>query len=80
MPRLIILGSKRGTPHDKTSRLIVWEPRVIVGVGSTSIGGGGIRYMLVYPPESANSAYAQLLIRVDDYRLIDGLMASESSP
>lgn len=40
----------------------------------TSIGGGGIRYMLVYPPESENSAYAQLLVRVDDYRLIDDLM------
>ncbi len=40
----------------------------------TSVGGGGIRYMLIYPPESANSAYAQLLIRVDDYRVIDDLV------
>ena len=45
-----------------------------VNTVQTSIGGGGIRYMLIYPPESANAAYAQLLIRVDDYRLIDGLM------
>ena len=45
-----------------------------VNTVQTSIGGGGIRYMLIYPPESANTSYAQLLIRVDDYRLIDDLM------
>ncbi|MGI9203158.1 MAG: efflux RND transporter permease subunit, partial [Woeseiaceae bacterium] len=45
-----------------------------VNTVQTSIGGGGIRFMLVYPPESANTAYAQLLIRLDDYRLIDDLM------
>ena len=45
-----------------------------VNTVQTSIGGGGIRYMLVYPPESANTSYAQLLIRVDDYMLIDDLM------
>ena len=45
-----------------------------VNAVQTSIGGGGIRYMLVYPPESPNSSYAQLLVRVDDYNLIDELM------
>ena len=45
-----------------------------VNTVQTSLGGGGIRFMLVYPPESANTSYAQLLIRVDDYRLIDDLM------
>ncbi len=45
-----------------------------VNTVQTSIGGGGIRYMLIYPPESANTSYAQLLIRVDDYRKIDDLM------
>ena len=45
-----------------------------VNAVQTSIGGGGIRYMLVYPPESANSSYAQLLVRVDVYKLIDELM------
>jgi multidrug efflux pump subunit AcrB len=29
-----------------------------VNTVQTSIGGGGIRYMLIYPPESANSSYA----------------------
>ena len=45
-----------------------------VNTVQTTIGGGGMRYMLIYPPESANTSYAQLLIRVDDYRLIDDLM------
>ena len=45
-----------------------------VNAVQTSIGGGGIRYMLIYPPESANSSYAQLLVRVDDYKLIDNLI------
>jgi len=45
-----------------------------VNAVQTSIGGGGIRYMLVYPPESANSSYAQLLVRVDKYKLIEKLM------
>ncbi|MGS2718778.1 efflux RND transporter permease subunit [Eionea flava] len=40
----------------------------------TSIGAGGIRFMLVYSPESANEAYGQLLIKVDDYKKIDGLI------
>ncbi|MEH6628099.1 MAG: efflux RND transporter permease subunit [Motiliproteus sp.] len=45
-----------------------------VNAVQTSIGAGGLRYMLIYGPESTNSAYAQLLLRVDDYRVIEGLM------
>ena len=45
-----------------------------VNAVQTSIGAGGIRYMLVYPPESPNSAYAQILARVDDHKIIDKLM------
>lgn len=39
------------------------------------IGGGGLRFLLVYSPESENRAYVQFLIDVDDPRKIDGLMA-----
>ncbi|MCG8435081.1 MAG: efflux RND transporter permease subunit [Gammaproteobacteria bacterium] len=45
-----------------------------VNAVQTSIGAGGIRYMLVYGPESPNSAYAQILAKVDDYKKIDRLM------
>ncbi|GAB5503094.1 efflux RND transporter permease subunit [Pyruvatibacter sp.] len=41
---------------------------------TTYVGQGGLRYMLVYPPESYNSAYGQLLVRVSDYSLIETLI------
>ncbi len=40
----------------------------------TLIGGGALRYMLVYNFESQNPAYGQLLIRVDEYQRIADLM------
>ena len=40
----------------------------------TLVGAGGLRYMLVYSPEAGNPAYGQLLVRVDDYRRLDGLL------
>lgn len=45
-----------------------------VNAVQTLIGGGGLRYMLTYGPQSTNSAYGQLLVRVDDYRTIDSMM------
>lgn len=44
-----------------------------------SIGGGVPRFMLVYAPESANSAYGQLLVKTSDYRIIDGLLTDIQS-
>ena len=41
---------------------------------SSLIGQGALRFMLTYTPEKQNSAYAQFLVDVDDYRLIDGMM------
>ncbi|MEO0463400.1 MAG: efflux RND transporter permease subunit [Pseudomonadota bacterium] len=38
------------------------------------IGGGTQRYMLIYTFESQNSAYAQLLVKVDDYRELDRII------
>lgn len=46
-----------------------------VNAVQTLIGGGGIRYMLTYSSQSTNSAYGQLLVRVDDYRSINGMMS-----
>jgi multidrug efflux pump subunit AcrB len=38
------------------------------------IGGGGLRFLLVYSPELENRAYVQFLVDVDDWREIDGVM------
>jgi len=40
------------------------------------IGGGGLRFLLVYSPESENRAFVQFLVDVDDWRKIDGLIAT----
>ncbi|MEE9397634.1 MAG: efflux RND transporter permease subunit, partial [Methylococcales bacterium] len=45
-----------------------------VNTVQTLVGGGAIRYMLTYSPQSTNSAYGQLLVRVDDYHAIDGMI------
>src|SRR5262249_16725123 len=43
---------------------------------SSFVGSGGLRFLLVYSPESENRAYVQFLVDVDDYRKIDGLIDS----
>ena len=68
-----------GTALEKTESDIAEISEFVAGLDGvhtvqSSIGGGGIRFMLVYPPESPNTSYGQLLVGVDDYRLIDGLM------
>ena len=45
----------------------------------TLIGGGGIRFMLTYGPESPNSSYGQFLVRVSDYRLLDEMITKVQS-
>jgi multidrug efflux pump subunit AcrB len=39
------------------------------------VGGGGLRFLLVYSPEMENRAYVQFLVDVDDAGKIDGLIA-----
>ena len=41
----------------------------------TLVGGGTLRYMLVYIFESTNSAYGQLLIKTSDYKQNDRIIA-----
>jgi len=38
------------------------------------IGGGQVRFLLTYSPESPYYSYAQVLIKVDDYRKIPAMM------
>src|SRR5262249_6578123 len=40
------------------------------------IGGGGLRFLLVYSPEKENRAFVQFLVDVDDWRKIAGLIAT----
>jgi multidrug efflux pump subunit AcrB len=39
------------------------------------IGGGGLRFLLVYSPEKENPAFVQFLVDVDDWRKANGLIA-----
>lgn len=41
---------------------------------TTFIGGGGLRFVLVYSVERENRAYVQFLVDVDDDKKIDGLI------
>lgn len=42
---------------------------------ATHVGGGAMRFMLTYTPEEPNSAYAQLIVSVFDYRGIGDMLA-----
>ncbi|MCP3960487.1 MAG: efflux RND transporter permease subunit [bacterium] len=41
---------------------------------SSLVGKGGLRFLLTYSPEKLNSAYAQMLVDVDDAERIEGLI------
>lgn len=41
---------------------------------TTFIGGGGLRFLLVYAPEMENRAFVQFLVDVDDWRDTDALV------
>ena len=42
---------------------------------STAIGGGDLRFLLVYTPNSASSAFGAMFVDVEDWTLIDDLQA-----
>ncbi len=46
----------------------------VTGVASC-IGQGALRFILTYTPENPNTGYGNLLVSVDDYKRVDGLMA-----
>jgi multidrug efflux pump subunit AcrB len=80
MPQLVVdFWLPQGTDISKTDEDVAEIEAFVsslagVSAVQTTVGGGGLRYTLIYPPESPNSAYGQLLVRVDDYKLIDRLM------
>lgn len=40
---------------------------------NTVVGGGHLRFMLIYEAEGGNAAYGQVLVDVEDFSVIDGL-------
>ena len=69
----------QGTDIEKTKRdmlkleKFVKQQNGVEGI-QTLIGGGGLRYMLIYGSESPNSSYGQILATVDDYKKLDKLL------
>lgn len=65
----------RATSQDlaKVETFLTRDSRV---AGVTSfIGQGAPRFILTYAPEKANASYGMLLVKVNDYRQIDGIEA-----
>jgi multidrug efflux pump subunit AcrB len=68
----------QGTHIEETQRQVesveryLLEQEEITHV-TTLLGKGGLRFLLTYTPEKLNSSYAQLLVDVEDYRVINDL-------
>ncbi len=79
-PQLVIdFYLPQGTDIERTARDLVEVEGFVSGLEGveavqTLVGAGGLRYMLVYAPESPNASYGQILLRVDDYRSLDALI------
>ncbi len=59
---------------DTVQRFIQSQPGVTHV--SSFIGGGGLRFLLVYNPERNNRAYVEFLVNVNDEHKIDGLQTT----
>ena len=57
---------------DEVERFLLAQPGVTHV--SSFVGGGALRFLLVYSAEQPNTAYVQFLVEVDDWRKIDGLV------
>jgi len=69
----------QGTRIERTAKDLTEIEQFVSGMEHVNAvqslaGGGGIRFMLTYGPESSNGAYGQLLVRVDDYHQLDQMM------
>jgi multidrug efflux pump subunit AcrB len=69
----------QGTHIDKTSEQVKELESYISELDGVThitslIGKGGLRFLLTYTPERPNSAYAQLLVDVEDAKQVDALI------
>ncbi len=69
----------QGTRIDKTVETAAEVEKYLLGLDGTThvttLGAGGLRFLLTYAPEKLNSAYAQFLVDVDDYTVIEDRIA-----
>ncbi len=70
-----------GTDINSTAREVVEVEQLVAdtpGVETITsfIGRGATRFTTIMNPEQPNSAYAQLVVRVSDFRQMDGIMAA----
>ena len=69
----------QGTHIEETDRRAARVAEYLSGLDGTThvttlVGQGALRFLLTYAPEKLNSAYAQFLVDVEDYRTIGDLM------
>ncbi|MBY5920553.1 efflux RND transporter permease subunit [Ferrimonas balearica] len=79
-PQFVVdINLPQGSDFQRTADVVAQiEQDVMAKEGVTNvtsfIGAGGLRFMLIYSPEPANTAYAQLLVDVDDFKHIAPLL------
>ncbi|WP_461481551.1 efflux RND transporter permease subunit [Porticoccus sp.] len=84
-PQLMVdIWLPQGTHIDETTSLVsgveaYLRERPAVTHVTSLVGKGGLRFLLTYTPEKSNSAYAQLLVDVDDTAQMDALLADIES-
>ncbi len=68
-----------GADINATARDVVEIEQYLTGLDGVEMvhavaGSGALRYMLIYSPENPNAAFAQFLVRVNDFDRIPGLV------
>ncbi|MFK0569492.1 efflux RND transporter permease subunit [Endozoicomonas sp.] len=81
-PQFVVdLYLPQGTDIRKTDKLtkrvadLVRQKQGVTNITSL-VGAGGLRFMLTYAPNTTDSGYGQLLIDVEDFTVIPGLVKS----
>jgi multidrug efflux pump subunit AcrB len=78
---LVDVWMPQGTHISETSAALREAETYVRGLDdvthvSSVTGGGALRYVLTYSPERPNPAYGQLIVKVDDWRVISALKDS----
>ncbi|PLX68762.1 MAG: AcrB/AcrD/AcrF family protein [Denitrovibrio sp.] len=79
-PQLMInMWMREGLHIDATEKIVAKAENELVNIEHVEdvisfVGAGGLRFLLTYQPEQNNSAYAQIVLSLDDYREIDNII------